>query len=122
MKARIGVACLDHVLAGVGGGFAQLGHGKRAAVTNLKCGDWVIYYLPSARMGGGDPVQAFTALGRVTSRAAYQAEQEPDFHPWRVDVADNRSSKPALIWPRWTISTSRAAKVLDGPWRCAKVT
>jgi hypothetical protein len=49
----------------VGGGFGQLCHGRRAPLAGMRAGDWIVYYSPASRMGGGDPVQAFTAIGRV---------------------------------------------------------
>lgn len=99
MTFWIGIACADHVRGGVEGSFAQLGHGKHAAVKSLKRGDWIAYYSATSRMGGSDAVLSFTALGRVTSDAAYQAEQKPDFHPWRVDVDYIGAAKAAPIRP-----------------------
>jgi hypothetical protein len=95
----IGVACADHVRTGVAGGFAQLGHGKHAAVKGLRCGDWIAYYSPTTRLGGGEAVRAFTAIGRVTSEEPYQVAQGPGFHPWRVDVAYAAETRPAPIRP-----------------------
>lgn len=95
----IGVACRDHVKRGVEGGFAQLGHGKHSAVKNLKCGDWIAYYSPTSEMGGGDKVQAFTYIGRVTSNEAYQVEQSEKFHPWRVDVEFEQDAEEAPVRP-----------------------
>jgi hypothetical protein len=66
MKHWIGVASRDHVRRGVAGGFAQLGHGKRAPLARMKRGDWLVYYSPRTQLEGGEPVQAFTALGQVT--------------------------------------------------------
>jgi len=37
-------------------------------------------------MRGGQPVQEFTALGRITGVGPYQVELGPDFHPWRLSV------------------------------------
>lgn len=99
MTFWIGVACRDHVKRGEEGRFAQLGHGKHLAVKNLKRGDWIAYYSPTTEMGGGDKVQAFTSIGRITSDAAHQVEQSEGFHPWRVDVAFEKHAKEAPIRP-----------------------
>lgn len=99
MTFWIGIACLEHVRGAVEGGFAQLAHGKHAALKSLEPGDWIAFYSPTTTMGGGEKVQAFTVIGRVTSEAAYEAEQGPDFHPWRVDVDYAKDAMPAPIRP-----------------------
>ncbi|MGB8988766.1 MAG: EVE domain-containing protein [Candidatus Sulfotelmatobacter sp.] len=93
----IGVAAGEHVRKGVAGGFAQLGHGKHAPVQKLIAGDWIDYYSPRNKMKCGDAVQAFTAIGRVKAREAYQVSQEKGFRPFRRDVAYRRSAKPATM-------------------------
>lgn len=96
----IGVASQDHVRAGVEGGFAQLGHGKHSAVRLLRKGDWIAYYSPREHMGEGEPVQAFTAIGRIVSDAPYESDMMmADHKAWRVDVEFNRKAEPALIRP-----------------------
>lgn len=37
-------------------------------------------------MRQGEPLQAFTALGRVADDEVYQVEMEPGFVPWRRNV------------------------------------
>ena len=99
MACWIGIASADHVRGGVAGGFAQLGHGRHDAVKALRKGDWLAYYSPREGMGTGAPVQAFTALGQITSEAPYQAAQAMDFNPFRVDVAYLPEIRPAPIRP-----------------------
>ncbi len=82
----IGVASRDHVRKGVDGGFAQLGHGKHSAVKSLGRGDWIVYYSPRTSLNAGEPVKAFTAIGKVTSHEPYEFEMSPQFKPFRVDV------------------------------------
>ena len=82
----IGVASKNHVTRGVEGGFAQLGHGKKSALQRMRPGDWIVYYSPRTALEGGEPVQAFTAIGRVLERDAYVGDMGPDFKPWRRDV------------------------------------
>jgi len=85
MTAWLGVVCRDHVRRGTGLGIAQLGHGKRDGLERLAAGDWLVYYSPRTSLRGGEPLQAFTALGRVSDDEIWQAH-EGDFHPWRRRV------------------------------------
>lgn len=99
MAFWMGIASAQHVRSGRDGGFAQLGHGKHIAVKALRKGDWIAYYSPREGMGEGPAVQAFTAIGRVTSDAPYLVEQAMNFNPYRVDVDYLMDAKPALIKP-----------------------
>jgi hypothetical protein len=83
----VGVVSAEHVRRGVGGGFAQLCHGKAAPLRRMREGDWLVYYSPAERMDGGEAVQAFTAIGRVRPGAAYEVEMGGGFVPFRRDVA-----------------------------------
>ena len=82
----IGVVSRSHVQIGVQGGFIQLNHGKQSAVQRLKAGDRLLMYSPRTSYPDGAPLQAFTAIGLVTTGTVYQAEMSPDFRPFRVDV------------------------------------
>jgi hypothetical protein len=86
MRFWIGVASRDHVEKGVEGGFCQLCHGKAAAMRKLSPGDAIIYYSPKSEIRGGDPVQAFTAIGRIKEGAAYSFDTGGGFAPFRRDV------------------------------------
>ncbi|MEM5477054.1 EVE domain-containing protein [Pacificibacter sp. AS14] len=81
----IGVAAGRHVARGRAEGFAQLGHGKHAPIKRLNLGDLISYYAPREGMGEGATLQAFTAIGVVTSEV-YQVEQALGFWPYRRDV------------------------------------
>jgi EVE domain len=94
----IGVASREHVMKGVAGGFCQLGHGKSAPVKRLAPGDWIAYYSPRTRIDGGEPVQAFTAIGRIKAGEPYEADMGGGFHPVRRDV-DYRKAAEAPIRP-----------------------
>ncbi len=86
MRYWIGVASYDHVLNGVGGGFCQLGHGKKPALERMQANDWIIYYSPRRQLAPDSQIlQAFTAIGQIAAREAYQADMG-DFKPWRHDV------------------------------------
>jgi hypothetical protein len=82
----IGVASADHVARGVDGGFCQLCHGKSAPVRRLSPGDWIVYYSPRTGFRGGEPVQAFTAIGRVRPGDSYAFDMGGGFVPTRRDV------------------------------------
>jgi len=76
----------DHVLLSVEGGFTQAGHGKSSALKRLKTDDWLVYYSPKTGLRDGEPVQAFTGIGRVADEELYQVEQVPGFTPWRRNI------------------------------------
>ena len=83
----IGTVSRAHVLAGVAGGFTQAGHGARRGLARLQRGDWLAFYSPRTALRGGEPLQAFTAIGRIDDDEPYRATMTPDFHPWRRAVA-----------------------------------
>src|SRR5436305_11690775 len=83
----IGVVSLSHVKHGVAGGFAQLGHGKSAPLRRMGTGDWLIYYSPRTDMESGEPLQQFTAIGKVVGEVIYQHRMGPNFVPFRRDVS-----------------------------------
>jgi DNA-binding MarR family transcriptional regulator/predicted RNA-binding protein len=76
----------DHVQLSVKGGFTQAGHGKSSGLKRLKADDWLVYYSPKTGLRDGEPVQAFTAIGRVVGEELYQVEQAPGFTPWRRNI------------------------------------
>jgi hypothetical protein len=92
----IGVASRDHLLRGVAGGFCQLSHGKAGPVKRLSPGDWIAYYSPRTEMRGGEPVQAFTAIGRIKPGEPYQGDMGGGFHPMRRDVAFLKAKEAAI--------------------------
>lgn len=83
----IGVASAEHVAHGVAGGFCQLCHGQMRAVRRLSPGDWIAYYAPRTRVRGGEPVQAFTAIGQVLEGEPYAVNMGGGFVPARRRVA-----------------------------------
>jgi len=96
----IGVASRDHVMKGVKGGFCQLSHGKASPVERLKPGDRIVYYSPRETMREGEPVRAFTAIGKILKGEAYRADMGGGFKPVRRDVrffkAHDAPIKPLL--------------------------
>ena len=102
MNFWLGVVSACHVQRGVAGGFAQMNHGKQAPLKRMKAGDGLVYYSPRLAYPDGEPLQAFTAIGRVRDGRVYphdmRAEGVPGFVPWRMDV-DYWPSEPAPIRP-----------------------
>ncbi len=86
MKYWINTISRDHVLRGVEGGFTQANHGKPHMLKRLTAGDWIVFYSPKTNYQDGEPLQAFTAIGRVVDEELYQVEMSPGFVPWRRNV------------------------------------
>jgi hypothetical protein len=86
MRTWLGVACRIHVERGVAGGFAQLCHGKQAALRRMQAGDWLVYYSPTVAMRGGERLQAFTALGQVADDRIHRHDMGGGFIPYRRKV------------------------------------
>ena len=95
----IGVVSREHVKRGEAGSFCQLCHGKAWPMRKMKPDDWLIYYSPREKMRGGDPVQAFTAIGKINNREPYEFDMG-GFIPTRRDVtyypAKNAPIRPML--------------------------
>lgn len=96
----IGVASFEHVRRGVAGGFAQLNHGKAAPLRRMAAGDWLIYYSPREQREGGEPVQAFTAIGQLTDEEVTEVAMTESFTASRRAVdwlpAHSAPIKPLL--------------------------
>lgn len=86
MKFWIGVASRDHVKRGEAGGFCQLGHGKAQPLRRLSAGDRIVYYSPRDRLDGGEPLQAFTAIGEILPGDIAQVEMAGGFQMSRRAV------------------------------------
>ena len=91
MKAErrywVNTVSLDHVRAGIEGGFTQADHGKSTRLKRLNRGDLLVFYSPKTAFKDGETLQAFTALGEITDDEPYRVEMTPDFHPWRRTMA-----------------------------------
>jgi hypothetical protein len=85
-KYWINTVSRDHVRVGVEGGFTQANHGRATTLRQLARDDLVAFYSPRTAYPDGEPLQHFTAIGRVSDDAPYQAEMTPTFHPWRRRV------------------------------------
>jgi hypothetical protein len=94
----IGVASYGHVRRGVNGGFAQLNHGKSAPLQRMAAGDWLIYYSPREQREGGEPVQAFTAIGQLSGEEITEVAMTENFTAARRAV-HWLPARPAPIKP-----------------------
>jgi hypothetical protein len=94
----IGVLSCDQVALAIAGGFAQLSHGKAGPLERMRAGDGFVFYSPRAAYPHGEPLQAFTAIGRIRTGAVYKAGD--GFSPFRVDVdympAHRAPAKPLI--------------------------
>ena len=97
-KYWINTVSRDHVQRGLAGGFTQAGHGKSSGLKRLSNGDWLVFYSPRTALEGGEPLQSFTAIGRIVDDEPYQAEMTATFHPWRRKV-EFISAREAPIQP-----------------------
>jgi predicted RNA-binding protein len=86
MKYWINVVSRDHVQRGVKGGFTQANHGKPHMLRRMHQGDWIVFYSPKTAYEGGEPLQAFSAIGEIADEEVYQEEMTADFTPWRRKV------------------------------------
>jgi len=94
----IGIVSNDHVDRATAGGYTQLNHGKAGPLERMRAGDGFAFYSPRARYPDGEPVQAFTAIGRIRTGTIYQAADSDGFRPFRLDV-DYLPVQPALVKP-----------------------
>jgi EVE domain len=86
MTNWINTVSRDHVQQGVRGRFTQANHGKPHMLRRMAKGDWVVFYSPRSALSGGEPLQAFTAIGQIADDEPYQVDVAPDFVPWRRNV------------------------------------
>lgn len=98
MRYWINTVSREHVLRGIEGGFTQADHGRATRLRRLERGDWIVFYSPRTELRGGEPLQRFTAIGRIEDDEPYQVEMTPDFHPWRRRV-DFLACREAPIRP-----------------------
>ncbi len=82
----LGVVSHNHVLRGVEGGFAQVCHGKRAPLAQMKQGDGLVYYSPSTALGQRAKLRSFTAIGTVLDDNVYSFQMAPGFTPYRRNM------------------------------------
>jgi EVE domain len=116
MNAWLGVVSQAHVRRGVGGGFAQVCHGKAPPLGRMKRGDWLVYYSPSVEMGG-PPLRAFTALGQLEDDQVFSFDMGGGFVPFRrrvrylhtdeVRLDDVKQKLELCAAPHWSMALRR---------------
>jgi hypothetical protein len=116
VSAWLGVVSQAHVQRGVGGGFAQVCHGKAPPLRRMKRGDWLVYYSPSVEMGGA-PLRAFTALGQIEDDEVFSFDMGGGFVPFRrrvryvagreVSLDDVKQELELCAAPHWSMALRR---------------
>jgi hypothetical protein len=108
-KYWINTVSQDHVLAGVAGGFTQADHGRSTTLKKAAKGVWLVFYSPRTSLHEGEPLQQFTAIGRITDDEPYQVEMSPDFHPWRrrVEFLDSKAAEVRPLIPQLEFITDK---------------
>jgi hypothetical protein len=86
MSSWLGVVSRNHVERGVGLGIVQTNHGARAGLARMSAGEWFVYYSPKTAYPDGEPLKAFTAIGRIADDEIFQVH-ERGFDPYRRRVA-----------------------------------
>jgi hypothetical protein len=86
MNYWINTVTSDLVKVAYQGGFTQAGRGKRPELKKLAKGDLIAFYSPRTESWGGDPLQAFTAVGQIIDEKPYQITIDQDTHRWRRQV------------------------------------
>ena len=94
----IGVVSKEHVDMGVAGDYTQVSHGKAGPLERMRAGDGLAFYSPWTKFPDGEPLQAFTAIGRIRNGKVYQANVDDSFRPFRLDV-DYFRAQPAPVRP-----------------------
>ncbi|SEH56021.1 EVE domain-containing protein [Mycolicibacterium rutilum] len=86
MTNWINTVSRDHVELAVRGRFTQANHGKAAMLRKMARGDWIAFYSPRVVYPDGEPLQAFTAIGRIADDEPYLDPIAPDVERWRRNV------------------------------------
>jgi EVE domain len=86
MTNWINTVSREHVRRAVEGNFTQADHGKPDRLRRMSGGDRIAFYSPKTDYPEGDPLQAFTAIGRLVGDEVYQVDMSADFHPYRRTV------------------------------------
>lgn len=88
----------DHSTKAQREGIVQACHGKVAPLRRMQAGDGVVIYSPRTAYPQGEPLQAFTAIGRLCPGAPYLHDMGGGFTPYRRAV-DWQACTPAPIRP-----------------------
>jgi hypothetical protein len=83
----IGVVSRDHAQAAVANGFVQLTFGQARPLERMQPGDGFAIYSPRTGQASGQPLQAFTAIGRIGDGPVYEAAPVDPSPAYRRSVA-----------------------------------
>lgn len=97
----MGVVPRDHVRIGVAQGIVQVNHGQRDGLDRMQEADGFVYYSPRESTPDGEPLKAFTAIGRIADDRVFQADAAGGgaWRPWRRRVDWYRPAVEAPIRP-----------------------
>ena len=85
-------------ITGIAGSFAEVAYGKAGPLERMRAGDFFAVYSPRTAWPEGEPLQAFTAIGRVRTGIVYRAAGGAGAGPFRIDV-EYYPAAPAPIRP-----------------------
>lgn len=91
----LAVVSAQHVRQGVEFGIVQTNHGKPQGIRRMSPGDGLVYYSPKTSYPDGEPLKAFTAVGRIADGEPWQSDVE-NFKPWRRKVHYDLSTDVSL--------------------------
>ena len=94
----IGIISQDQAEAAVAQGFVQLSFGRAAPLARMQPGDGLAIYSPRTAHAAGEPLQAFTAIGRIADGPVYEAAPVDPSPMFRRDAAYLQAT-PAPIRP-----------------------
>jgi hypothetical protein len=94
MRYWINTVSRAHVLAGAMGGFTQADHGRPTRLKRLEKGDLIVFYSPRTEFQGGEPLQTFTAMGRIADDEPFQVEMSSTF------IRGGGESSSSIVWRR----------------------
>ena len=77
------VAAKNHVMRGKEAGIVQANHGKAAPLRRMQVGDGIVFYSSKLTLEGGEKLQAFTVLAKVTGEEVYPFDMGDGFVPYR---------------------------------------
>lgn len=85
-KYWVVVACKEHVMRGVAGGFMMANHGKEAPLKRVGKGDHVLFYASKEGMNSKEPYQKFVAIGEATDDEIFKVDMGKGFEPYRRNL------------------------------------
>lgn len=96
----LGVAQHANVLRGIAMGIAQANQAARTTLESMRDSDGIVYYSPKTDFEG-EPLKAFTAIGRVVGDTVHQSGDSPagGYRPWRRRVEYDPDAVAASIRP-----------------------